>query len=258
MIKVASIQMGVGDQGKAELIRRAEVLLDQAAGFDLVLLPEIWNIGYFSFDFYSKESESIGGETTQRISAKAKAHGFYLHMGSFIEKKDDQLYNTSLLIDSNGNIIGIYRKIHLFGYGSKESQILSRGKDVVVVETALGRMGMCTCYDLRFPELFRAMLEKGAELFLVTSGWPYPRLEHWIMFNRIRAIENTAFLVSSNCVGINRGVQFCGHSMIVNPWGVIVTSGGDEECVLKAEIDIAEVSRIRKVFPAVGDRVLPC
>ena len=127
---------------------------------------------------------------------------------------------------------------------------------MVVIETELGKIGMSTCYDLRFPELFRRMVDKGAELFLVTSGWPYPRLEHWLMFNRIRAIENTAFLVSSNCVGINRGARFCGHSMMVDPWGVIVTSGGDEECILQAEIDLKKVETTRKEFPALSDRVL--
>lgn len=256
MIRVASIQINVGDESKSERMIHAEALLDQVEDADLVILPEIWNIGYFSFDLYLKESEPVDGETAQRISAKAKKHGYYLHSGSFVEKKNGRLYNTSLLIDPQGKVIGVYRKIHLFGYGSKESQILSRGSDAVVIGTPLGRIGMSTCYDLRFPELFRVMLNQGAELFLVTSGWPYPRLEHWIMFNRVRAIENSAFLVSSNCVGTNRGVQFCGHSMMVDPWGVIITSGGDEECILKAEIDIGKASVVRKVFPAVSDRVL--
>jgi predicted amidohydrolase len=125
-----------------------------------------------------------------------------------------------------------------------------------VVHTRLAKIGLCTCYDLRFPELFRAMLDQGAELFLVASGWPYPRLEHWLMFNRIRAIENSAFLASSNGVGVNRGVRFCGHSMIVDPWGVILASGGDEECILRTEIDIDQVARVRREFPAVSDRVL--
>lgn len=255
-IQVVSIQMNIGDESKAERIKRAEALLDRAKGADLVILPEIWNIGYFSFDLYEKESECVDGETSQRMSAKAKEHGYYLHTGGFVEKKDGKLYNTSLLIDPHGRVIGVYRKIHLFGYGSKESQILSRGDEVVVVETPLGKIGMSTCYDLRFPELFRIMLNQGAELFLVTSGWPYPRLEHWIMFNRIRAIENTAFLVSSNCVGTNKGFLFCGHSMMVDPWGVILTSGGDEECILKSEIDIEKASAVRKIFPAINDRVL--
>jgi predicted amidohydrolase len=255
MFKVASIQLWIGEEDKSGRIERVESLLDQVKGANLVILPEIWNIGYFSFDLYSKESETVSGETAQRLSRKAKEHGFYLHGGSFVERDRGQLFNTSLLFDPDGTLIARYRKIHLFGYGSQESQILSRGSEVVVVETPLGKIGMCTCYDLRFPELFRIMLNKGAELFLVASGWPYPRLEHWLMFNRIRAIENSAFLISSNCAGKNRGTQFCGHSMIVDPWGTILASGGDEECILQAEIDIEKVSSVRKEFPAVKDRI---
>lgn len=256
MMKIASIQMNIGDENKSNRIKRVETLLDQVKGADLVILPELWNIGYFSFDLYIEESEPIDGETAQRMSAKAKEHGFYLHAGSIVENHEGKFYNTSLLYDRTGKLIAKYRKIHLYGYASKESQILSRGNEVVVVETDLGKLGMSTCYDLRFPELFRAMLNKNVELFLITSGWPYPRLEHWIMFNRIRAIENIAFLVSSNGVGINRGIQFCGHSMIIDPWGTILASGGDEECILKTEVDLDKVSAVRGVFPAVRDRVL--
>ncbi|HXZ36725.1 MAG TPA: carbon-nitrogen family hydrolase [Thermodesulfobacteriota bacterium] len=256
MMKIASIQMKVEDEKKSERLARAEALLDRAKGSDLVILPEIWNTGYFSFDLYAQEAEPLNGETIQRMSAKAREHGYYLHAGSFVENKDGRLYNTSLLLDREGKRVGIYRKIHLYGYGSRESQILSRGSEVVVENTPLGKIGLATCYDLRFPELFRAMLDKGVELFLVTSGWPYPRLEHWIMLNRVRAIENSAFLISSNCVGINRGARFCGHSMIVDPWGVILSSGGDEECILRSEIDLAKVTAVRGEFPAVNDRIL--
>ena len=256
MFKVASIQLWIGEEDKSRRIERVESLLDQAKGANLVILPEIWNIGYFSFDLYSKESETVSGETARRMSQKAKEHGFYLHTGSFVEEEDGKLFNTSLLFNPEGKLIARYRKIHLFGYRSQESQILSRGSEVVVVETPLGKIGICTCYDLRFPELFRMMLNKGAELFLVASGWPYPRLEHWLMFNRIRAIENSAFLISSNCAGKNRGTQFCGHSMIVDPWGTILASGGDEECIIQAEIDIEKVSSVRGEFPVVKDRIL--
>lgn len=256
MFRVASVQLTVGDEEKLRRIERVEALLDQARGAQLVILPEIWNIGYFAFDLYSKEAETVHGETARRMSWKAKEHGFFLHGGSFVEVEDGKLFNTSLLFNPEGEIIARYRKIHLFGYGSQESQLLTRGKEVVVVETPLGNLGMCTCYDLRFPELFRIMLDKGAELFLVTSGWPYPRLEHWLMLNRVRAIENSAFLVSSNCTGKNRGVSFCGHSMIVDPWGTILASGGDEECLVSAEIDLGKVSKVRSEFPAVRDRIL--
>lgn len=256
MFPVASIQLWVGEEDKAQRMERVEALLDQARGSNLVILPEIWNIGYFSFDLYSKEAETVQGETARRMSRKAKEHRFYLHSGSFVEIEDGLFYNTSLLFDPDGRQIARYRKIHLFGYGSQESQILSRGKEVVVVETDLGKIGLCTCYDLRFPELFRVMLDQGAEIFLVASGWPYPRLEHWLMFNRVRAIENSAYLISSNCVGKMRGFQFCGHSMIVDPWGTILASGGDEECIVRAEIDLQKVSSVRSEFPAVKDRIL--
>ncbi len=255
-MKIASIQMNVGDETKEQRIGRAEALLETVKGVDVVILPEIWNVGYFAFDRYASEAEPLEGPTFERLSFIARRHGFFLHMGSFVETWNDKLYNTSVLIDPHGRIVGTYRKIHLFGYGSKEAQILTRGREVIVAETELGRFGMSTCYDLRFPELFRSLADKGAELFLVASGWPYPRLEHWLMFNRIRAIENTAFLASSNCVGTNRGFRFCGHSMIVDPWGVIISSGGDEECILRAEIDMKRVEVTRREFPAMSDRVL--
>jgi predicted amidohydrolase len=256
VFRVASIQLAIEEEDKFQRMERAEVLLNQARGAHLLILPEIWNIGYFSFDLYSRESETITGETARRMSRKAKEIGCYLHSGSFVEEENGKLFNTSLLFDPDGKLIARYRKIHLFGYNSRESQLLSRGNEVVVVETELGKIGMCTCYDLRFPELFRMMLDKGAELFLVASGWPYPRLEHWLMFNRIRAVENSAFLVSSNCTGKNQGVQFCGHSMIVDPWGTILASGGDEECLVRAEIDPSKVSKVRQEFPAIKDRIL--
>ena len=256
MIKILSVQLRVGDETKEERVQRVEALLDQAGGADLVILPEIWNVGYFCFDSYEKEAEPADGPTFSRMARKAKKNGFYLHMGSFVEKKDGSLFNTSVLIDRGGKAVAVYRKIHLYGYGSKEAQILTRGEEITVVDTNFGKVGMSTCYDLRFPELFRKMVDRGAELFLIASGWPYPRLEHWLMFNRIRAIENTAFLVSSNCVGINRGLHFCGHSMVVDPWGVIVAGGGDEECFVKAEIDLKRVAATRKEFPALSDRVL--
>jgi predicted amidohydrolase len=117
-------------------------------------------------------------------------------------------------------------------------------------------VGLACCYDLRFPELFRAMVDQGAEFFLVCSAWPYPRLESWIMLNRVRALENEAFLVSSNCVGITKGTQFVGHSLVIDPWGSIVAGSGDEETVVWADVDPGKVKQVRKVFPPLRDRVL--
>jgi predicted amidohydrolase len=252
---VASIQMGVVEGDKKETIDRAIENVRQARGADLIVLPELWNIGFMSFDRYLTESEDKNGPTLTIFRELAKEMKSHIHTGSFVEKEGSAYYNSSYLISPNGEIIANYRKLHLFGYNSMETQILTRGKEVTVVETPLGNLGLATCYDLRFPELFRRMVKKGADIFLVCSAWPYPRLEHWIMLNRVRALENQCFLVSANSVGLNMGAQFVGHSMMVNPWGVILTSGGDEEVILKAEVDLNEIKSARERFPALADRL---
>jgi predicted amidohydrolase len=256
-MRVVSIQMEIGDRTKAENLARAEGLIRRAVGADLVLLPEIWNVGYFSFDKYAAEAEPLEGETVARLRAAARAANAYLFGGSFVERGPRGLHNTSVLIDPTGDVLGVYRKMHLFGYTSDEAKLLTPGDEVVVAKAPFGTVGLSTCYDLRFPELYRRQALAGAQLFLVASGWPYPRLEAWQILNRTRAIENQAFLASSNCVGVNRGRQFCGHSMIVDPWGTVLAGGGDDECLVAAEVDLAAVEEARTRFPAFTDRRLP-
>jgi predicted amidohydrolase len=178
----------------------------------------------------------------------------HLHTGSFVEKDGDNFYNSSYLLSPQGKVLANYRKVHLFGYQSLETQILTPGNQLAVIETPLGTIGMATCYDLRFPEMFRRMVDMGAEIFLVCSAWPYPRLEHWLMLNRIRALENQVFLISANSVGPNQGGVFVGHSMAVDPWGVVMAGGGDQEVTLVANLDLEEVVRAREQFPALADR----
>ncbi len=242
---------------KVQRIAHVEELIDSVADADLIVLPEIWNIGWFSFDLYSEGSETLQGETVSRLAAKARAVRAYIHAGSLVESTDDGFYNSSILLDPKGEIIATYRKVHLFGYGSAEPEILKPGKEIVVAKTEIGAFGLSTCYDLRFPELYRKMVDKGAEVFLVASAWPYPRLDHWRELNHVRAFENQCFLVSSNCVGVSRGARFLGHSNIVDPWGIPLVSGGDYEGILKAEIEVADVHRIRADFPPLHDRVIP-
>ncbi|MBI2304903.1 MAG: carbon-nitrogen family hydrolase [Chloroflexi bacterium] len=258
MLKVASIQLEISDAySKERRLRHVEELLAGLAGYQLILLPEIWNIGYFSFDVYQEGGEALDGETVLRMAKQARKLGAYLFAGSLVERAGDAMYNTSVLLNPRGEVAATYRKMHLFGYGSAEATLLSRGEEIVAVPTKIGTLGLSTCYDLRFPELYRKLVDKGAEVFLVASAWPYPRLEHWKALNRVRAFENQCFLISSNCVGVNRGSRFCGHSAIVDPWGVPVASGGDHETVLKAEIDVQMVHRVRADFPALQDRVIP-
>ena len=254
-MRVTSIQLEIKERSKEATLDHVLKKMDQASGSDLILLPEIWPTGYFSFDRYAADSEPIDGPTVQAIQKKTAELKTHVFMGSFVEKDGNRLYNTSLLLDVKGKAIARYRKIHLFGYQSDESKLLSRGEQIAVVDTPWGKTGLSTCYDLRFPEFYRKMMEQGARSFLVTSAWPYPRLEAWILFNQARAHENLAYLFSCNCAGINRGKQFAGHSMIVDPLGIAVASGGDGECLVSADVEMELVDQVRKDFSALNDRV---
>lgn len=256
-MKIASIQLEIKEnEAKIARINRVESMIDKLKSQDLIVLPETWATGYFAFDRYVDESEEINGEFVQRFSSKAKEVQSYLFAGSFIERNNGKFYNTSVLFSPDGNLIGTYRKIHLFRYGSQEGKILTRGNEITVVDTDFGKVGLSTCYDLRFPELYRAQVDFGAELLLVTSAWPHARLEHWKIFNTARALENQCFLISSNCVGNTHGVHLGGHSQVVDPWGIVMASGGDEETIVKTEIDPSQIAHIRETFPNLKHRVL--
>lgn len=239
-----------------DLIGTAEEEIRAAAESDLIILPEVWYPGYFAFDGYSTASE-MTPKLLERLAGLAAKTGSCLHSGSLIEADGGCLYNTSVLFGPDGGELGRYRKMHLFGYGSKEQEHLTPGTEVVVVDTPLGRLGLAVCYDLRFPELFRRMTEKGAIGFLVASAWPFPRVEAWSTLLRARAIENQAFVIASNGAG-KTGYQtaLCGRSAVIDPWGTTVASLGDDPGTVTAQIDIAAARDARSRFPALPDRRL--
>lgn len=254
-MKISCVQLAASDHPKQQNIDHALAMLDQAPESDLIMLPELWPSGFFSFDRYVAESEGLQGHLVQTFRQKAAERGCYLLMGSFVEKRGEDYYNCAVLIDPSGQIAATYRKIHLFGYQSAESEILSPGQEVTVVPTQWGRVGFSTCYDLRFPELYRRMLDQGVQIFLIPSAWPLARLEAWLLFNRVRALENLAYLISCNCAGANQGTVLAGNSMVVNPLGQVLAQAGEEEQILSLEIDPQAVEQTRSEFPAVSDRV---
>ena len=254
-MRIASVQLKVGGESKEKALEHASQMIRRCQGADLILLPELWNIGFMSFDRYREEAETQEGPTLVLLRGLAKELSCHLHIGSLVERREDRLYNSSFLLDPKGEVLGSYQKIHLFTYQSQEAEILTAGTSATAIATEFGNFGLATCYDLRFPELFRKMLDQGAEFFLISSAWPYPRLEHWLLLNRTRALENLSCLISSNCVGINRGTQFVGHSLVVDPMGQIIAGSNDEECIVWAEVDRDIVLRARAEFPALKDRV---
>ncbi len=253
-MRVASVQLSIIEESKEIALEHASRMIRQCRGANLILLPELWNVGFMSFDRYRKEAETQEGPTLTLLRTLAKELSCHLYTGSFVERRGDRFYNSSFLLNPKGEILGNYQKIHLFTYQSEEAEILTRGTSITVIPTEFGNLGLATCYDLRFPELFRKMVDQEAEFFLIAAAWPTPRLEHWLLLNRTRALENLSYLISSNCVGTSRGTPFAGHSLIVDPTGEIVAGSKDEECVVWGEVNRDIVLRARADFPALKDR----
>jgi predicted amidohydrolase len=254
VMKVAALQLSVVENDPDATFEKARKAIRSCPDADLVMLPEIWQTGFMSFDRYAGDAQTLDGPLVTRLKALAQEMKVMLHTGSFVEKDGDRLFNTSMLLSPEGQVLAVYRKIHLFGFQSKETQILTPGDTPVVVETPFGNMGMATCFDLRFPELFRAMVDQGATMFLVCSAWPYPRLPAWIMLNRVRALENQCHLICANSCGMNNGIQFAGHSMVVDPWGTVLAGAGDEETIVQTVIDPDKTDAARKTFPGLAGR----
>ncbi|NLW49345.1 MAG: carbon-nitrogen family hydrolase [Candidatus Brocadiaceae bacterium] len=255
-MRVTAIQLQIVDRAKSETLARVLELVDGAADSDLILLPELWPSGYFSFHRYRSDAEPIDGSTVAALAERAAALRCHILMGSFIERDGPHLFNTSVLLDSEGRTAARYRKMHLFGHGSGESRLLQRGRDIVLVDLPWGRTGLSTCYDLRFPELYRRMTDDGAVFFLVASAWPMARVDAWRLFSIARAHENLAFLIACNCAGTDQGTPYAGHSLVVDPIGRVLAEAGEGEEVVSVEFDPGAVAEARAQFPALEDRVL--
>ena len=236
---------------------RVGTMIADAAGADLIVLPELWAPGYFAFHRYPESAEPLDGDTVAAGAEWARQLGCYLHLGSILERASDgRLHNTAVLIDPAGEIRHTYRKIHVFGYQSREAELLSPGEDLSVAVTPLGPVAATTCYDLRFPELWRALVDAGAHTVIVPAAWPAARRQHWQLFTSCRAVEEQVLVIACNAVGEQYGTVLAGHSRIVDPWGAVLTEADDREGVTSCEVDPDIVTRVREEFPVLRDRRL--
>lgn len=239
----------------AARIERVRTLLMQGEG-DLSLLPELWVQGAFDMDTFKATAQRLDGPAVLMVREVAAATKRWIHGGSLITEEDGKLFNTSFLIDPQGEIKAIYNKLHLFGFDTGEATLLSAGTELVTVEINKTKVGLSTCYDLRFPEQYRDLTDKGVELHLIPMGWPERRIEHMRVLAQARAIENQAFVVVVNAVGKSGDVILAGNSMVIDPWGAIVGQCGQEsEEILNVEIDVASVAKTRAAFPVLRDRI---
>lgn len=232
----------------------ARTAVDGVDAVDLLVLPELWSVGFFRFDDYAGAAEPTGGPTEQLVTELARERRCWVHGGSYVERSADGLHNTSVVAGPDGDVVLRYRKHHLFGYRSRETDLLRPGTELPVTEVAGLPAGASTCYDLRFPELYRGLLDAGAELLLVTSAWPAARLAHWRVLTRARAVENLSWLVACNVAGNDSGTPMGGHSVVVDPFGEVVAEADGAPGVLLADIDPALPAVLRAEYPFLADR----
>lgn len=274
-MKLALAQLHVEPAAVDANVQRAVDAIETAAadGADLVALPELFNVGFFAFEAYARMAEPIGGRTHRRLRAAARDNDVGVLAGSIVEDLGETreridagdlaavdvpattgLANTSVFFDRDGTRRAVYRKHHLFGYESEEARLLTPGESIATFDFEGFTVGTTTCYDLRFPELYRGLLDAGVTLTLVPSAWPYPRVEHWETLPRARAIENLSYVATVNGSGVFEDAELCGRSTVFDPWGTVLASSDDDPTIVTATVDPERVETVREEFPALRDR----
>ncbi len=228
----------------------------------LVALPEMFNVLGDS-DVMRSAAEPLDGPTMRWAKEVARRHSIWLVAGSFMESVagETRHYNTSCLIDPEGALRATYRKIHLFdnnvpGAAFHESERVLPGKEVVVAEAAGISMGFGICYDLRFPELFRAQSLRGAHVMVLPSAFTERTgRDHWEILVRARAIENQVFMIAPDQMGATaKGLRMFGNSMIVDPWGKVLARAEEKEMAIVCDLDFETQERVRKQLPCLANR----
>ena len=244
-MRVALIQMAIelGKPGKN--FEKAKSMINAAVDADLIILPELWSCGY-DFDRLQEHAEE-SHHIIKQLSSLAKENVLHIICGSLPILSRGKVYNSSIVIDSNGERSGSYQKIHLFP-NLQEPQYFTPGDMILPIETALGKLGVLICFDLRFPELARTYSSSETKLIIVPAQWPAERIDHWRLFLQARSLENQLFMVGVNSVGKNKTMIAGGHSMVVSPRGEILSEGGTREKIVRADFELGTVNLVRNEF----------
>lgn len=267
-MKVTVVQMNT-QEDKAANLASARALIETAASTDapdLIVLPETFTSMTSDFDRQRANAETIpDGEACRLMSELARAHGVYIHAGSMAEAAGDKCYNTTTVWDREGALIARYRKIHLFdvdvpgGQSYRESDTMRAGNEVVTYDLDGVTVGCAICYDLRFPELFRALRDKDATVIVLPAAFTLlTGKDHWTPLIKARAIETQTYMVASAQIFTHDdGRKPCyGHSMIVDPWGTVTAEASDNIGSVTARIDPDYVELVRGKMPVMQHHVL--
>lgn len=263
--KIGLCQMMVSETSKKENIDKARKMICRAAdrGAKIVSLPEMFNCPYNNKNFREYAEVFGNGETINMLSDVAKEKDIYLVGGSIPELDDEgKVYNTSFIFNNKGILVGKHRKIHLFDIdvknkiSFKESEVLTGGKDITIVETEYGKIGVAICYDIRFPELIRIMALKGAKIVFIPAAFNMTTgPAHWETLFKSRALDNQIYVAGiSPARNINYSYVAYGNSLVASPWGNITNRLDENEDIIIEEIDLDYIEEVREAIPVFKHR----
>jgi omega-amidase len=254
-IAAAQIACSLGDVGANVRNIRDFSARAREGGADLVVFPEVADTGYAMPVIQACATPWTEGAVPE-LQKIAKEFSISIISG-VAERDGDSIYNSQVFIGANGEVVGSYRKTHLFtGVPIGEDECFVPGNELKSFPFGGFRLGLTICYDLRFPEVYRTLaIEEAANVFILSSAWPFPRLEHFRVLAAARAIENQSYMVVSNRVGTDEGVTCCGASAIIDPYGVILASAStDREELLLAEISEEVINSVRNRMAVFAQR----
>jgi omega-amidase len=237
---------------RVEALLRAETISPAS----LIVLPELFSVGILAKGMDAGEAESVQAADREFLASLARAtksHVLGTTLANIETEVAAKLTNLSVLFDPQGSVVLEYAKMHPFSLGG-EHEVFTAGEEARVQSLEGFTLQPTVCYDLRFPELYRAGMRQGADLMTVQANWPESRKEHWEVLLRARAIENQSFVAGVNCTGTQHGTVYGGGSRVVSPKGEVLAQAGAEECVVSADISADHVKSWRRTFPALRDR----
>lgn len=258
-IKILIVQNSPIINQKESNLKEVERMLEPYNGekFDIVVLPELFAIGWYP-DAFVENAESINQSVTLKfLETVSKRFNSYVIGGSFVLKESEgTLRNACPVLNRDGSLIDYYSKIHLFSHFIyNEGKDLTSGERGLIVKTDFGNIGISICYDIRFPELFRAYAYSGVDMMVEVAAWPKYRQNHWETLSKARAIENQSFMISVSQSGHIIDEEWnLGHSMVVAPYGEVLCQTGFDACTQVVELDLDEARKLKKDFNILDDR----
>lgn len=254
-MKVSAIQLNLAfdnpDQNENKIEKKIKKTMETFQP-DTIVLPEMWNVSFFPDDI-QKNADQEGKRSKAFLSRLSKMYQVNIVGGTVATVYDDQYYNSSYQFDREGKLVHTYHKVHLFS-PSKEQNKFTSGHQLGIFELDGVKVGIATCYDLRFVEWIRLLALADIEILFIPAAWPNPRASHWEILLQARAIENQLFVVGVNSVGTTDKLTFCGHSLIVDPFGEKLATSKNEEVILNATLDLKKRKVTKEQINVFQDR----